>query len=102
LLLKPKINYMSAEIIDLNVGNEQPVAETTPASKFDPNKNYSWQVDSQFTLTGAEFGVILNALRAILGTQEAQALFLAQEAHNKFEEAFARSVEAGIAVEANK
>ena len=92
---------MSAEIIDLNVGNEQPVAETTPASKFDPKKNYTWKADDDFILKGSEFGLVLNALRAILGTQEAQALFLAQEAHTKFEEAFARSVDAGIAKETN-
>ena len=47
---------------------------------YDPNKKYSWTPEDQFTLNGGEFGLLLNALRSILNTQEAAKILLANEA----------------------
>lgn len=69
--------------------------------KYDPNKTYKWTPDDTFTLSGGEFGKILNAFRAILSTQEAQKILLAEKANNIMEDLLKRAVEEGIAVEAN-
>ena len=86
---------MSEETQDLGVidANEQ-------FPTFDPTKKYTWHTDAAITITGAEFGLILNALRAIVNTSEAQALFLAAEATDKIEGVLARNVTNGNIVEA--
>ena len=33
---------------------------------YDPNKRYTWTPNDKFELSGAEFGLILNAFRATL------------------------------------
>ena len=43
-----------AEIIDF---------QETKTPKFDPNKKYTWNQDELFTITGREFGLLLNSLR---------------------------------------
>ena len=67
---------------------------------YDPNKKYTWTPEDQFTLSGGEFGVILNALRAILNTEEAAKILIANQANTVVEGALAKAVEAGIVVEA--
>jgi hypothetical protein len=62
--------------------------------KFDPTKKYTWKQDAQIILTGGEFGVVLNAMRAI-----AEATGIAQTASQVVEGALVRSVESGIIVE---
>jgi hypothetical protein len=72
---------------------------TTPVA-YDPNKKYSWTPEDQFTLNGGEFGLLLNALRSILNTQEAAKILLANEANNIIEGKLAQAVEAGVVKEA--
>jgi hypothetical protein len=67
---------------------------------YDPNKRYNWTPEDQFVLSGGEFGVILNALRAILNTEEAAKILIANQANTVVEGALAKAVEAGIVVEA--
>jgi hypothetical protein len=67
---------------------------------YDPNKKYSWTPEDTFTLAGGEFGVILNALRAILNTPEAAKILVASQANMAIEGALARAVEAGAVKEA--
>jgi hypothetical protein len=67
---------------------------------YDPNKKYTWTPEDQFVLSGGEFGVILNALRAILNTEEAAKILIANQANTVVEGALAKAVEAGIVVEA--
>jgi len=62
--------------------------------KFDPTKKYTWKQDAEIVVTGGEFGVMLNALRAI-----AEATGIAQTASQVVEGALARSVESGIITE---
>lgn len=69
-------------------------------NSYNPNKKYTWTPDDQFTLNGGEFGVILNALRAILNTPEAAKILIANEANNVIEKSLAKAVESGVVKEA--
>ncbi len=67
---------------------------------YDANKRYTWTPQDKFELNGAEFGMILNALRAILGTEEAAKILLANQANTAIENALSKAVEADIVKEA--
>src|SRR5690349_18008766 len=69
--------------------------------KYDPSKKYRWEPGSNFLLTGEEFGLILNSLRAILNTPEAQRVLLAEKASHSIDKALARAIEVGIVKEDN-
>jgi hypothetical protein len=67
--------------------------------KFDPSKKYTWPIDATITLTGNEFGLIMNALRATISTKEAATIILAHKASEMIDDILVRTVENGIAVE---
>ena len=67
---------------------------------YDPNKKYTWTNDDQFVISGSEFGLILNTLRAVLNTPDAARILLANEANNVIEAKLAQAVENGVVVEA--
>jgi hypothetical protein len=67
---------------------------------YDPNKRYTWTPNDKFELSGAEFGLILNAFRATLSTEEAARILLINEANQAVERALAAAVEADIVKEA--
>jgi len=67
---------------------------------YDPNKKYTWTPDDQFVISGGEFGLILNTLRAVLNTPEAARILLANKANDVIEATLAKAVEAGIVIEA--
>lgn len=69
-------------------------------TKYDPNKKYVWTPETEFTLKGGEFGAVLNTLRAILSTQEAQRVLMANQTNDIIESVLARAVEAGAVTEA--
>lgn len=69
---------------------------------YDPNKKYKWTPEDPFMFSGNEFGVLLNALRAILSTPDAQRVLLADKANEIVENALARAVEAGVVKEAEE
>lgn len=69
---------------------------------YDPNKRYTWTPDDKFEFTGAEFGLVLNAFRAVLNTEEAGKILLANEANQAVERALAAAVEAGVVKEAEE
>lgn len=73
--------------------------EVKQAPKFDPNKKYTWDFNAQFVLNGKDFGMILNALRAVINTKEAQTILLAKQAGDALEEVLELAVEAGKVVE---
>jgi hypothetical protein len=62
---------------------------------FDPQKQYTWNADNAFTLSGSDFGLVLNALRATISTPEAARILLAVDAHDAVQDALARAVESG-------
>lgn len=76
--------------------------ENITSLKYDPNKKYRWEPESQFLLSGEEFGVILNSLRAILNTPEAQRILLVERASKLIDNSLARAVEIGIVQEDKK
>lgn len=69
-------------------------------AQYDPNKKYTWTKEDVFELSGQDFGLILNTLRAILNTEEAAKIILAQQANSTIEATMAKAVEAGTVVEA--
>jgi hypothetical protein len=71
-----------------------------PTATFDPNKKYIWGQDDLFIVSGGEFGVLLNAIRAIINTPESQRILLAAKANDIVENALARAVENGVVKEA--
>lgn len=68
--------------------------------KFDPRKKYIWNQDVNFTISGSDFGLLLNTLRAITSTKEAQTILLAHDAGDVLERTLANAVETGVVVEA--
>lgn len=75
-----------AEIIDFQSA-EKPT--------FDPQKQYTWSPNDTFVLSGSDFGLVLNALRSTIATQEAARILLAVDAHDVVQGALAKAVEAG-------
>jgi len=71
-------------------------------NSFDPSKKYKWQPNTNFEVTGAEFGVMLNAFRLALSTETAQQTLLIYEASKTAESVLARAVEIGIVEEADE
>ncbi len=67
--------------------------------KFDPNKNYKWNPDDVFYLKGSDFGLILNTLREIVTSPEAQRIYAAQKACRALDTSLMAAVEAGICKE---
>ena len=84
-----------AEIINLNGAQES----APQGPKFDPAKKYTWAQDTVFTISGGEFGLLLNTLRAITSTKEAQTIILAVEAGDVLEKVLSNGVETGTVVE---
>jgi len=66
---------------------------------YDRNKAYKWTPNDEFLLSGAEFGTILNAFRAVLSTPEAQKIIMVERANEAIESVLARAVESGQVVE---
>jgi hypothetical protein len=69
---------------------------------YDPSKKYTWTPDDSFVLSGGEFGLVLNALRAVLNTPEAARILIANQANTIVEGALQRAVESGVAKEASE
>ena len=67
---------------------------------YDPSKRYTWTPNDKFELSGNEFGLILNAFRAVLNTEEAGRILLANEANQVVERILAKAVEADVVKEA--
>jgi len=78
---------------------QEEVQEVQQLPTFDPNKKYTWAIDSEFTLSGNDFGILLNSLRAILSTEEAQRVLLADKASQIMEATLAEAVQNGSVVE---
>lgn len=65
-------------------------------AKYDPNKQYKWEADTEFKMLGSEFGLVLNTFRTILNSPEAQRILALEKANGIIENTLARSVEEGI------
>jgi hypothetical protein len=65
-------------------------------AQYDANKRYTWTPEDKFTLTGAEFGLILNTVRAYLSSEEAARFQLMMQANQVIEKLMIEGVEADI------
>ena len=65
-------------------------------AQYDANKRYTWTPEDKFTLTGAEFGLILNTVRAYLSSEEAARFQLMLQANQVIEKLMIQGVEADI------
>jgi hypothetical protein len=67
---------------------------------YDANKKYTWSPEDKFELSGRDFGLILNTIRAILNTKEAAKILLANQTNQVIEKIMAEAVEADVIKEA--
>ena len=64
-------------------------------SEYNPNAKYAWEPETQFLLSGNEFGLILNTFRSVLSTPEAQKILLLNNANDVIENVLKRNVNSG-------
>lgn len=65
-------------------------------AQYDPSKRYTWTPEDTFTLTGAEFGLILNMVRVYLSSEEAARFQLMMQANQVIEQLMIKGVESDI------
>ncbi len=68
--------------------------------KYDPNKDYKWNPTDTFVLTGNDFGLVLNTLRALTTAPIGlKTLIMAQKASEAMETSLKAAVEVGVVSE---
>jgi len=67
--------------------------------KYDPSRRYSWTPQDTFTLTGEQFGTILNAIRGIMSSPEAMRIMAISKANDIIESIMVTAVEDEIVLE---
>lgn len=65
-------------------------------AQYDPAKRYTWTPEDTFTLTGQQFGLILNTVRSYLSSEEAARFQLMVKANEVIERIMVSGVEADI------
>ena len=65
-------------------------------AQYDPAKRYTWTPEDTFTLTGQQFGLFLNTVRAYLSSEEAARFQLMVQANEVVEKLMIDGVEADI------
>lgn len=65
-------------------------------AQYNPNAKYTWTPEDTFTLTGQEFGLFLNTVRAYLSSEEAARFQLMLQANQVIEKLMIQGVEADI------
>jgi hypothetical protein len=63
---------------------------------YNPSSRYTWTPEDTFTLTGQQFGLFLNTVRAYLSSEEAARFQLMMQANQAIEELMIKGVEADI------
>ncbi len=63
---------------------------------YNPNAKYTWTPEDTFTLTGSQFGLILNTVRAYLSSEEAARFQLMVQTNQVIEELMIKGVEADV------
>jgi len=67
--------------------------------KYNPEKMYSWNPDETFSISGREFGLILNTVRSVLNTEQAQQIILANKTNEILEKIMEENVKSGKIIE---
>ena len=65
-------------------------------AQYDSAKKYTWTPEDTFTLTGSEFGLFLNTVRAYLSSEEAARFQLMMKSNEVIERIMVSGVEADI------
>ncbi len=65
-------------------------------AKYDRSKKYSWSNEDQITISGRDFGFLLNTIRSILNTEQAAQILLADRANDVIENIMAEYVEKDV------
>jgi len=65
-------------------------------ASYNPNTKYTWTPEDTFTLTGQEFGLILNTVRAYLSSEEAARFQLMLQTNQVIEKLMIENVEADV------
>ena len=65
-------------------------------AQYDPSKRYTWTPEDTFMLTGAEFGLFLNTVRAYLSSEEAARFQLMMQANEVIEKLMIAGVESDM------
>jgi len=89
------------------MSNEEIKEEKAPIQmntvpEYDPSKQYTWEPDAKFELTGSEFGLWLNTVRGLVSSKESMQLRMAMEANNVIEKIMAHGVSKGVIVESKE
>lgn len=66
---------------------------------YNSNAKYTWTPEDTFTLSGAEFGLILNTVRAYLNSEEASRFQLMIQTNQVIEKIMKEAVEADVITE---
>ena len=67
--------------------------------KYDPSRKYSWTPQDEFVLSGEQFGTVLNAVRAIMGSPEALRIMAISKANDAIEAIMVNAVKEGTVLE---
>jgi hypothetical protein len=62
---------------------------------YNPNAKYTWTPEDTFTLSGQDFGLILNTVRAYLSSEEAARFQLMVQTNQVIEKVMKEGVESG-------
>ena len=65
-------------------------------ASYNPNSKYTWTPEDTFTLTGQEFGLILNTVRAYLSSEEAARFQLMIQTNQVIEKLMIEGVESDV------
>lgn len=65
-------------------------------AQYDPAKRWTWTPEDTFTISGQDFGLILNTVRAYLSSEEAARFQLMMKANEVIEKIMIAGVEADI------
>lgn len=63
---------------------------------YDSNKRYTWTPEDTFTLSGQDFGLILNTVRAYLSSEEAARFQLMIQTNQVIEKILREGVESDV------
>jgi hypothetical protein len=90
------------EIMSDNVKENKDPIVMKPDNSYDPSKQYTWDPEATFTLSGKEFGLWLNTIRGIVSSKEAMEIRMALECNSILENHMIEGVKAGIIKEMPK
>lgn len=74
----------------------KPIENLKAVKKYDPTKNYTWEPDDVFTVSGAEIDIWNKAMSVYVNTPEFQRFLVLQRAAVSMQTFIEESVEQGL------